>query len=618
MNFKNTNSINVLNASPIVRFCAYILCFMCVCLSTQLMAQEELPSHEKQYNLHIGNSDQNTKEAGQNVITHVISEPNATWLRLFFKDINLGSKSTIKITSNTDGASQVLTSSSISSWKNSSAYFNGDSVTITLTIASGEKGIGLNVFELAVGDPSPQVRTQCGANDDRRGSNDAAIGRIVPIGCTGWIIRNGRLVTAGHCISSRAQIIEFNVPKSNPNRSIVHPGPEDQYPIGNFVTPYTNSPSQLNDWAVFTASANSITGRTPIQAQGKSFNVVRTNPGSNITITGYGTDTGRDNQTQQIHTGPLSSVDNSFVRYGTDTTGGNSGSPIIDTATGNAIGVHAYGGCSATGGSNFGERATIPAFWNAMGLGNGPAPSSRIVRMVKRNTTFALDGNRGGSNGQNVYLWRDRANNVNQQWQEINQGGGFYSYVKIGTNFAIDGRGGGSNGQNVYLWPYNQNNFNQHWRKVNVGGGFYRLEKRNAPGFSIDGNGGGRNGQNVHLWNSNNNNQNQHWRFITVNTRAENVGGITESVDNQDSDLKVSVFPNPIKDIFSIQVNNSINTNFKANIYSILGNKIATIKLNPGENSFSKTDFSLSSGVYIINIKDDTGASVKETKLIFE
>jgi len=245
---------------------------------------------------------------------------------------------------------------------------------LILTEISGEPTAGVSIKELGIGIDVPTAKSQCGAADDRVDSNDAAIGRMVPVGCTGWIITNGRLVTAGHCVGSRAQVIEFNVPKSNPDRSIVHPGPEDQYPIGNFVSPYPNSPSQANDWAVFTASANTQTGLTPIQAQGKSFNVVRSNPGSNITITGFGTDTGIDNQTQQIHTGPLSSVTNTFVRYRTDTTGGNSGSPIIDTATGNAIGVHAYGGCSGSGGSNSGERATIPAFWDAMELGTTPPP----------------------------------------------------------------------------------------------------------------------------------------------------------------------------------------------------------------------------------------------------
>ncbi|MFD2561207.1 T9SS type A sorting domain-containing protein [Aquimarina rubra] len=334
---------------------------------------QDLKRHKTSYDLTL-KSDEISNKNGTTVITEEVSETGATWLRLFFKDVDLGKNSTLTITSKLDGATQTLNAQTIKEWGNSSAYFNGNAVTVSLSIASNDRSVGVNISELSVGELDPSIKSQCGSADDRIDSNDDAIGRMVPIGCTGWIITNGKLVTAGHCVGSSAQVIEFNVPKSNPDRTIVHPGPEDQYPIGNFVSPYPGSPSQANDWGVFEASANSQTGLTPIQAQGKSFNVVQDEPGSTIRITGFGTDTGIDNQTQQTHTGPLSSSTNTFVRYRTDTTGGNSGSPIIDEATGNAVGVHAYGGCSGSGGSNSGERATIPAFWEAMGLGTPPPP----------------------------------------------------------------------------------------------------------------------------------------------------------------------------------------------------------------------------------------------------
>ncbi|MHA7059566.1 T9SS type A sorting domain-containing protein [Aquimarina sp. M1] len=375
MNFHSTNSINsrglLLKHNITVAICAVCMLIPFVNYSqTQSLARHETP-----YNVTL-KSDGVVGKNNSQVITEEVSETGATWLRLFFTNVNLGNNSTITVTSKLDGATQVLTSKTMKDWNNSSAYFNGDAVTVTLSVAPSDGSVGINISELSVGELDPTIKSQCGSNDDRVDSADDAIGRIVPIGCTGWIITNGKLVTAGHCVGSRAEIIEFNVPKSNPDRTIVHPGPEDQYPIGNFVSPYPNSPSQANDWAVFEGFANSQTGQTPIQGQGASYNVVQDNPGANITITGFGTDTGIDNQTQQIHTGPLSSTTNTFVRYRTDTTGGNSGSPIIDTATGNAVGVHAYGGCSGSGGSNSGERATIPAFWNAMGLGTPPPPPS--------------------------------------------------------------------------------------------------------------------------------------------------------------------------------------------------------------------------------------------------
>ncbi|WP_378172495.1 T9SS type A sorting domain-containing protein [Aquimarina sp. SS2-1] len=578
---------------------------------------QDLARHTTAYDLTLKSSDDFNKSTAE-VITEEISEQGATWLRLFFKDVNLGKNSTLTITSKLDGATQTLNSKTIKEWSNSTAYFNGDAVTVTLSKASSDAAVSLSVSELSVGELDPGIKSICGSSDNRGDSNDDAIGRIVPIGCTGWIIRNGRLVTAGHCLNGNAQVIEFNVPKSNPDRTIVHPGPEDQYPIGNFNTPYQFG-VPVTDWGVFTASANSQTGQTPIQAQGKSFNVVQSSPGNTIRITGYGTDSGIDNQTQQTHTGPLTSFDTNFVNYRTDTTGGNSGSPIIDTATGNAVGVHAYGGCSGSSGANFGERATIPAFWNALGLGN-TGISGPTVRMIKRNASgYALDGGNGGADGQNVYLWSNSASNINQQWIEVNQGGGYYSYVKKGTNYALDGGNGGGRRHNVYLWTYNKNNFNQHWRKVNVGGGHYRLEKRNASAYSIDGNNGGGNGQNTYLWDSSNGNQNQHWRFITISESVTATEAIatTEEIGN-DPDLSekdISIFPNPARDSFTISFADT-DKNATAIIYSLLGERKGLISLKQGANRVNVSSLSLSSGIYLLEITSSKG--ITSQKLVVQ
>ena len=137
-----------------------------------------------------------------------------------------------------------------------------------------------------------------------------------------------------------------------------------------------------------------------------------------------------------------------------------------------------------------------------------------IVQIIKRNaTSFAIDGNNGGADGQDVYLWSENDRNRNQQWYEIYRGNQRYSFQKVGTNFCLDGNSAGENGQNVYLFHCDANNWNQQWVKVNVGGGHYRLQKRNAPEYSIDGNRGGARGRSIYLWESNNANYNQHWLF---------------------------------------------------------------------------------------------------------
>ncbi|RZS90593.1 trypsin-like peptidase domain-containing protein [Aquimarina brevivitae] len=373
MNTNYTNSTRILRTTMTLQRKLLVLV---VLLSIPLLTKgqtNELKRHYVPFDVQLKATA--TAKSTNQVVTETISQQGATWLRLFFKDVNLGKESTLTITSTLDGASQTLTAESIKTWKNTSAYFNGDQITITLTVAAGETNIRASIKELGVGDPDPTSKSQCGSVDNRVDSADDAIGRIVPVGCTGWIISTGKYVTAGHCVGSRAQVLEFNVPKSNPDRSIIHPGPEDQYPIDSYVSPYPSIPSQANDWAVFEAGPNSQTGLTAFQAQGKAFEVTQDDPGSDITITGYGVDSGIDNQTQQTHTGPTASYTDTFVRYVTDTEGGNSGSPIIDTATGKAVGVHAYGGCSTNGsGSNSGERATISDFWIAMGYGTPPPP----------------------------------------------------------------------------------------------------------------------------------------------------------------------------------------------------------------------------------------------------
>lgn len=145
--------------------------------------------------------------------------------------------------------------------------------------------------------------------------------------------------------------------------------------------------------------------------------------------------------------------------------------------------------------------------------GSGGGGGGQFVSLQKSNSdTFAIDGNYGGANAQNVYLWSYVSNNENQQWEEISRGSGYYSYRKSGTNYCLDGGRGGANGQSVYLWTCGDTNHNQHWKKVSISGR-YRLEKRNAPAFSIDGGRGGANAQDVYLWSSSNINQNQQWIF---------------------------------------------------------------------------------------------------------
>ncbi len=90
-----------------------------------------------------------------------------------------------------------------------------------------------------------------------------------------------------------------------------------------------------------------------------------------IRITGYGT-TGSPisptwNQAQKTHAAGTLNQTGNTPQYNTDTTGGNSGSPIINDANAEVIGVHGYGGCQSNGtGNNSGTGLSLTTYQNAV------------------------------------------------------------------------------------------------------------------------------------------------------------------------------------------------------------------------------------------------------------
>lgn len=218
------------------------------------------------------------------------------------------------------------------------------------------------------GTGDPEISTICGT-DDRVPSNHAAIGRITTVNCTGWITANGLLVTAGHCAdqiknNNKEDIIEFNVPPSYLNGTPRPSEEKDRYVIDESSIDYENFyGTGAIDWAVFRVFDNPVTGLQPIQAQDAFFELTQTNSVSTIQVTGFGKATGVLNYTQQTHsiTSPNPTNVGATLAYMVDTEPGNSGSPIIDSETGKAIGVHTDGGCP-----NSGTSTNYGAFWDAL------------------------------------------------------------------------------------------------------------------------------------------------------------------------------------------------------------------------------------------------------------
>ncbi|GAA3510893.1 hypothetical protein GCM10022393_25680 [Aquimarina addita] len=220
--------------------------------------------------------------------------------------------------------------------------------------------------------------------------------------------------------------------------------------------------------------------------------------------------------------------------------------------------------------------------------------TSSIVHIKKRNaTSFAIDGNHGGDDAQNIYLWSQNSTNKNQQWMEIDRGNGYYSYQKQDTNYCIDGNSGGAQNQNVYLWTCNENNQNQHWEKVDVGSGAYKLIKRNASGYALNGGSGGADGQNVNLYSSSSSSQNLHWIITPISDSKEIIEKIKADFE---------VYPIPFSDILNIQLNDS-QSEAKVDIVNLTGQIVFSKRITSNTSTIPLNK--LISGVYIVKVTGD-------------
>eukprot|EP00984_Skeletonema_dohrnii_P018057 scaffold8343_cov94-Skeletonema_dohrnii-CCMP3373.AAC.5 len=296
-----------------------------------------------------------------------VSIDRAPWIQLDLSDSQLANGAQLTITGGS--ASQVITSNDLAS-NGFSAVFDGSSVRVELSSrGNGMRGNG-NTSRVVVSNVKVGLcrddniaHSICGDVDDRIPSTDYRMGRIG--GCTGWLISEDVFIQAGHCgtptSSTRIHFV-FGTGSADP---------EDQYAVD--ITSYQGVNGGVgNDWGAGRLFPNSVTGKLPGVAQSEKcgssgcgwFNlgpVPSTTSGNNIRITGYGT-AATESRSQKTHVGALTTIESTYIRYVPDTTGGNSGSPVVHEEEGYAIGVQTHGGCSATGGSNQGTRIDRPEF----------------------------------------------------------------------------------------------------------------------------------------------------------------------------------------------------------------------------------------------------------------
>ncbi len=386
------------------------------------------PFEETQVSLRVDSGRVLNRAAGRQVIwSQVVHVADVASLRLTFSKAILGEAppdgrpTVLRITSLFDHGVQELTAEQLKQWRNSTAYFNGSALLLEIEADEGaafSRVVIKNAKAAPVRPPADDeadARSLCDSTDDRVLSSDPRIGRSVPVGCTVWLIDdlNHCMLTAGHCgMSMGSDLVEFNVPLSAANGTWIHSDPDDQYVVDQSSIQFSNN-GVGDDWQYFGCFANPNTGLTAAQAQGDWFILDFSPPnpsGQLIRVTGYGVTSPPVsptlNRAQKTHTGSYESVSAAthILQYRVDTTGGNSGSPVIDESNGLAIGIHTHAGCTTNGngannGTTLNETGLLNALANPLGVCAPQPPANDNCSGAKQiaaspvafDTTFATN-----------------------------------------------------------------------------------------------------------------------------------------------------------------------------------------------------------------------------------
>lgn len=290
--------------------------------------------------------------------TEEIYIAGAASMRLYFgDDVVLGPNSFIRITSDFDGEVQELDAAGLAMWSNTSAYFNGDSITVELVAGPRTTRNRVQIRELSWQAGVAMPAGSCGicGPDDRVPTLENFAARLLPAGCSATVYNTDScMVSAGHCISG-AMVLQFNVPPSTAGCNIVNPPILDQFPSGTFQ--FVNGGTG-NDWSVMTIGTNGA-GEKPFDRYGLLKPIAQDPPQINdvLTIWGYGIDDQcTRTQVQQSSSGLVVSVSSNLFRHDVDATFGNSGSSLIRNGQ-EILGIATHCPCP-----NWATRFDQPAF----------------------------------------------------------------------------------------------------------------------------------------------------------------------------------------------------------------------------------------------------------------
>lgn len=334
-----------------------------------------------QYNIASNVHYENSTGKVQKVFETNINIPNAISIRIAYSDFYLGTESFLRVFSQQDEAEYDFSENMIRNFNNTSPYFNGGDITISLFHHPNDVGIFFVIDSILILNPETCLTTGiCGGVDDRvkdETEYKAAIGRLFGNG-TAWITSTYKIVTANHVYESNpapgwTRIIEFNVPESYNNGNPKMANVEDQYLVIG-VKAQGGATLGDDDWAILNVRPNYAGNNNyyyPWDKQDKTIDIRQNfQNGTDMRVSGYGctnypllylnfalsTATGNGSYHNQY---------GEYVRYAVDISGGDSGGPIIDLETGCAVGIVIFDGCSELG-YNTGLSFHKQNLWNAL------------------------------------------------------------------------------------------------------------------------------------------------------------------------------------------------------------------------------------------------------------